>query len=1363
VVENSGEEQVVYTAQATDADHNDENGTVTYSLVDNTSYPEAPAADAGDSSANQLPAPEQESGVQNVYVSQSTVSEDGSQVELVVSYSADVDGTTGIGFNLGFDSSEFEVNNVELITAADNIAGGAASSADGVTSLAFGYASLFGAFPGSTSVELAKITLDVTGDIPADISITEVSSSAVHTFVGHSHTVDGSAPAAPASAEGDYVSADALSIDESTGEVTLAHSPNHEAIADYSFTVVATDAANNSSEQDVSLTVINTDEAAPEFTSGSEASIGNDTGRAGQVIYTASVTDSGDVSEGRVTFELSDDSDPALTINEHTGRVRLTDAPNSDVQDVYNFTVIATDSADNSSDQNVSLTLAIYDTTAPTITSGDTIDAIDENSGDQVVYTAESDDSDTVWSLSSNSSSGLSINAATGEVTLSNPDHETSAGYKFTVVATDAVGNSSQQTLSFGINDLDEMAPVMTSGATGSVAENSGINQVIYEGRAIDSLDVSDGVTYELITTDAPDNSYAPAPVAGYQYVFVDGSPVAGSGGEAVVSIDYTAVSNMLTGLGLRIHFDSSVLTLTDITDAFEDDLIYVNTEVQADVDDFDGNASTDSYVDAGWASYLGDWTSTGMPEDLLTLEFDVALGASGSTEIGFSAIDTAIGYDFIGVSHDLHISELSIDSDTGDVSLASNPNYESQSGYDFTVVATDGVGQTASQDVSITVENEDEVAPVITSDASAQTIDENSGHSQIVYRAQADDSADVSHGSVVFSLAAGHDSTIAINADSGEVLLLEDPDHESQSEYNFTVIATDAAGHVSNSQAVTLTINDLDDSIDVITSSDTATAIDENSGAGQVIYTATSEDTQDVSVGLVYSLADGSDAALSINAETGEVSLSADPDHEAQDTYSFGVLVTDSVGHVSDVQSVTLDINDLDDAAPSIDSADTVASVTENTGAGQVIYSASADDSGDDVSGGVTFSLTDDSDAGLSISSDGDVTLAADPNHEAQSEYSFTVVATDAAGNESAAKSLSLTINDVDDSAPTLVEDAVAVAVEAGSTGQVIYTASADDSGDISDGVTYSLADQDRTDLSIDAITGAVTLEESADTSGYDFTVVATDGSDLSDQQSVSMAVYQSVSGSQPEGSSGDIGQSYTRNADGTITLHLTLDESVESQFVDGITTIGFDFSIQGNVTSIDMADAQDTAGSMVVETSPGVYSVEQLYVSDLQFGASIMDVTFDSNDASFTVDNVVINEETAIGGSSSDVVVNDQNGTSGDDVFELGGGYSNVFTGEGVDTLIVTDQVDASVMVDFDSGSDTFDVASLLADNGYDADDSSAYSGLFDDVTNVLSITIDTDPTEGVSNTTYEVTLTEGSEFEDDDLSADFSAFIA
>ena len=79
------------------------------------------------------------------------------------------------------------------------------------------------------------------------------------------------------------------------------------------------------------------------------------------MIYTASVDDSADVSKGRVTFELSQDSDPALSINANTGRVRLNDAPDAHSQSVYNFNVIATDNAGNSSNQDVSLTLAVYD------------------------------------------------------------------------------------------------------------------------------------------------------------------------------------------------------------------------------------------------------------------------------------------------------------------------------------------------------------------------------------------------------------------------------------------------------------------------------------------------------------------------------------------------------------------------------------------------------------------------------------------------------------------------------------------------------------------------------------------------------------------------------------------------------------------------------------------------------------------------------------------------------------------------------------------------------------------------------------------------------------------------------------------
>ena len=88
-------------------------------------------------------------------------------------------------------------------------------------------------------------------------------------------------------------------------------------------------------------------------------------------------------------------------------------------------------------------------------------------------------------------------------------------------------------------------------------------------------------------------------------------------------------------------------------------------------------------------------------------------------------------------------------------------------------------------------------------------------------------------------------------------------------------MIATDVAGNSSDAQSVTLNINNLDEVSATITSGDSAGAIDENSGAGSVIYTATADDSLDTSAGVTFSLSDDSDAALSIDASTGAVTVS--------------------------------------------------------------------------------------------------------------------------------------------------------------------------------------------------------------------------------------------------------------------------------------------------------------------------------------------------------------------------------------------------------------------------------------------------------------------------------------------------------
>ena len=384
------------------------------------------------------------------------------------------------------------------------------------------------------------------------------------------------------------------------------------------------------------------------------------------------------------------------------------------------------------------------------------------------------------------------------------------------------------------------------------------------------------------------------------------------------LTVTYLADSNELPGLGLNIHFDSSKLSVVDMKDVLSKDLIFT-TPANGDDGDLDGNAATDSYVSVAWASVHGDWTSTGLPEDLLTIVFDIDGSATGSTEIGFSSSSTPVNYEFNGVEYSART--FSIDENTGNVTLNVSPDYEAQSEYNFTVSASDGFFS-VDQDVTLSVLNVDDTGPTITSGAIAVSIDENSG-GKVVYSAQADDSADLSEGSLTYSLANGHDAAIEISSETGDVYLLEDPDHESQSSYSFTVIVTDSTGRAV-SKDVNLIINDLDDAAPTV-SSESTFSIDENADAGQVVYLATADDSGDdvADTPVTFSLTADSDKEFSINSASGEVTFNASADHETDSEYSFSVVATDGAGNVGEAKAVTMTVNDLDDANPVIISED--------------------------------------------------------------------------------------------------------------------------------------------------------------------------------------------------------------------------------------------------------------------------------------------------------------------------------------------------------------------------------------------------------------------------------------------------------
>ena len=139
---------------------------------------------------------------------------------------------------------------------------------------------------------------------------------------------------------------------------------------------------------------------------------------------------------------------------------------------------------------------------------------------------------------------------------------------------------------------------------------------------------------------------------------------------------------------------------------------VFANSTPTADTDDFDGDASTDSYIDMAWASLFGGWPGT-TPANLATVTFDIAEGATGSAAINFSSSSNASGFAFAPENHALALSaetapvesQLSIDAVTGEVTLSGTLDPDVQSEYSFTVTAADTAGN--SSDLAVVVDAE--------------------------------------------------------------------------------------------------------------------------------------------------------------------------------------------------------------------------------------------------------------------------------------------------------------------------------------------------------------------------------------------------------------------------------------------------------------------------------------------------------------------------------------------------------------------------------------------------------------------------------------------------------------------------------
>ena len=178
------------------------------------------------------------------------------------------------------------------------------------------------------------------------------------------------------------------------------------------------------------------------------------------------------------------------------------------------------------------------------------------------------------------------------------------------------------------------------------------------------SDDPADDVTGDDSTGDDSTGDDSTGDSLPIQLVSVSNQPLGLLGENIVVDLAYSASddNNQLSGLGLRVHFDSTVLTLNSIDEVLLQDVIVNGEGPVSDAEDFDNNPQTDSYITFGWASLFNNWPNAAFPSTLAKVTFGVSstvdLDALTSTAINFSGITTAAGYQFDSQSFTLELSE---------------------------------------------------------------------------------------------------------------------------------------------------------------------------------------------------------------------------------------------------------------------------------------------------------------------------------------------------------------------------------------------------------------------------------------------------------------------------------------------------------------------------------------------------------------------------------------------------------------------------------------------------------------------------------------------------------------------------------
>ncbi|MDB4786256.1 cadherin repeat domain-containing protein [bacterium] len=935
-----------------------------------------------------------------------------------------------------------------------------------------------------------------------------------------------------------------VSINSSTGAVTLADNPNFEAKTSYAFTVIASKGDFIDGTKTLTQHIGNADETAPTFTSGTSGTAIIEGSLVGTLIYTATATDSDDFSGGIVFSITGGDSGDLLIENVTesgvtTGLVKMGVVPDYAVKPSYSFDIVVTDLVGNSVSQTI--TFNILDANPPVFTSGTSV-TVPESDGTShsittastVLYTAQATDANPAldgsgrYQITTDSGDGadgglLNIDQDSGEVTLASGalDYSTKSSYVFTVKATDRAGNFAKQTVTLTVEQL----PRFSTGSPHNVAENLSVNNVTIHGYSITGGTASDVSIYQV-----DGSGYS---VSGSSRLIGEVATTSSTGiirTEGFVTFDYeTATSHTAVLRGVKTGTGSVF---------FSENIVYnvLNTNDNAPVIT-SGGVATSIAENSGANQVVYQVTST---------DADGTGTWSSNNQFTLGGADASS----FSVSNALNATY-------GEVTLLDNPDYENKSSYTFTITATDDNGSgnaSAPQTVTLAITNVVDVVPTFTnSTVTAGTVAEanSTPPSTLIYDIDTNlnDPEGAVHTLNIPNVSTGF---VGFYIDADHVIRTTNAlDYETATSHDLTIVASYTLADGTNGSVgftLTIPVSNVDEVAPVFTSSSANQNIGANIPVPVDVYTAVATDTDSNTGTITYSLSDDGNGYFEIDSSTGVVTMLTAPTNPSQGggwrpqsadyQKSITIVASDGTNSTSMTKTFNSIVNLVfDSLSPTIAEnyydggglpprtkyspggtpittaqlLPGTALVESSTSAGTITdYTATNFTS---TPGGATGLFTHNGASGnfqlLSLSTHDDLDFE---TNGGEIDVSYRVQKT-GTGNEFVYQDVAFTITLTDAPACNFTSSATATAVTDGTGGgTVVYTATADIFDLQSGSVVFSKNPVlDQSDFSLNSTTGELTLTNNANYSNksqYQVSLTAKGSLDASDNDALTVTI---------------------------------------------------------------------------------------------------------------------------------------------------------------------------------------------------------------------------------------------------------------